>query len=75
LFLHDLGDCAVELVRHVFRIDRLARLALDQQLCDGVVARQAADMRGQNAVAAGEHGSSVMAGFILAIQAFFSAGL
>ena len=42
--------------RHLPRIDRLARLALDQQLGDRLVARQAADMRGQDAVAAGDHG-------------------
>ena len=56
--LDHLGDRTVELVRHFFRIDRLASLALDQQLGDRLVARQAADMGGQNAVAAGEHAGS-----------------
>src|SRR4051812_24645896 len=55
LLVHDLGDRPVELVRHSLRIDRLSRLALDQQLGDRLVARQAADMRGQDAVAAHQH--------------------
>src|ERR1043165_3290281 len=55
LSLHDLVDRTVESVRHLLRIDRLARFALDQELGDRLVARQAADMRGQDAVAAGKH--------------------
>ena len=39
----------------VFGSIGLAGLALDQELGDRLVARQAADMRGQDAVAAGEH--------------------
>ena len=53
--LHHLGDRAVEFVRHFLRIDLPVCLALDQKLGDRLVARQAADMRGQDAVAAGEH--------------------
>jgi hypothetical protein len=52
---HHFADRTVELVGHPLHIDRLAGLALDQQFGDGVVARQAADMGSQNAVAAGQH--------------------
>jgi len=64
LALHHLGHCAVKFVRHLLRVDRLARFALDQQLGDRFVARQATDMGGQDAVAARKHVSPLRHGRI-----------
>ena len=55
LLLHHVAHGAVHLVGELGRVHGLARFALDQQVGQLLVARQAADMGGQNAVPAQDH--------------------
>src|SRR5205085_6913693 len=57
--LHHVGDRAVHLAVYPSPVDCLTRLALDQQFGQRLVARQAADVGRQDAVAAGDHGVSL----------------
>ena len=55
LLLHDMADRLVHLGGHEFGVVGLAFFLRDQKVAQGLVARQAADMGGENAIAAQDH--------------------
>ena len=55
LLLHDMADGLVHFVGQQFWVEALALLLRDQKVAQDLVARQAADMGGENAVAAQNH--------------------